>query len=295
MAKAAFMGLGKMGSGMAGRLVAAGHTVSVWNRTAERAAPLVAAGAIAASSPAEAARDADLVISMVSDDEASARAWQAEDGALKTAPAGALAIECSTLSHGHVATLAADASEKGLAYIDCPVNGPPSAAATGDLILLVGAEADDLDRARPYLKQLATSILHFGPVGTGTAFKLINNLLGAVHVSSLAEAIALANHIGLDKEVFIAATESGPCASPHVKRLVRPMVEGRLSDQFGLSIGLREKDSRYCLAMAGQNHRAMPVGEKAYAWYDEAAKTLGAEDDSALVQLVAKGRETGEG
>ena len=288
MAKTAFLGLGKMGSGMAGCLLAAGHEVRVWNRSAERAAPLAAEGATVAASPAEAAAGADAVFSMVADDHASERMWLADDGALSTLEPGALAIECSTISHEHVGRLAEAAAARGGAYLDCPVNGPPSAAASGDLILLVGAAQEDLERARPLLETVSASILHFGAVGTGTAFKLINNLLGAVHIASIAEAAHLARKLKLDTETLIAAVETGPCASPHVKRMIRPMAEGRLADQFGLAIGLREKDSRYCLGMAQAFQTGLSVGEAAYAWYRLAAERLADQDDSAMLQVATE-------
>jgi len=286
MARIAFLGLGKMGSGMAGCLLAAGHEVSVWNRSAAKAEPLEAVGATVSASPAEAAENADAIFSMVADDAASERVWLADDGALSAAAADTLAIECSTISHNHVARLANASAEHGCTYLDCPVNGPPSAAANGDLVLLVGAAGTDLERARPMLEAISSSILHFGDVGTGTAFKLINNLLGAVHVASIAEATHLARKLELNPETLIAAVESGPCASPHVKRMIRPMAEGRLADQFGLAIGLREKDSRYCLAMAKAFETGMSVGEAAYRWYQLATESVADQDDSAMLQVT---------
>ncbi len=286
MARIAFFGLGKMGSGMAARLAGGGHEVTVWNRTPGRAADLIAAGAREARTPAEAAEGADALFSMVADDTASEQVWLGPEGALAHAPEGALAVECSTISHEHVRRLSAAAAERGQAYLDCPVNGPPSAAAAGELVLLVGAEAENLERARPLLELLSRSILHFGPVGTGTAFKLINNLLGAVHVASIAEAAHLARKLGLDPDTLVAAVESGPCASPHVKRMIRPMAEGRLADSFGLAIGLREKDSRYCLAMARAMETGMAVGETAYDWYRLARESLADQDDSAMLQVT---------
>ena len=135
---------------------------------------------------------------------------------------------------------------------------------------------------------ISASILHFGAVGTGTAFKLINNLLGAVHIASIAEAAHLARKLKLDTETLIAAIETGPCASPHVKRMIRPMAEGRLADQFGLAVGLREKDSRYCLGMAEALGTGMSVGEAAYGWYRLGAETLADQDDSAMLQVATE-------
>lgn len=287
MTKIAFLGLGKMGSGMAACLLAAGNEVRVWNRSADKAEPLAAKGATVAASPAEAAENTDAVFSMVADDAASERVWLADDGALSTASAGALAIECSTISHNHTGRLAEAAAARGCAYLDCPVNGPPSAALTGDLVLLVGASNGDLERARPLLEIISTSILHFGAVGTGTAFKLINNLLGAVHVASIAEAAHIAHKLKLDPQTLIKAVESGPCASPHVKRMIRPMAEGRLADEFGLAIGLREKDSRYCLGMAKAFETGMSVGETAYQWYQLALESVADQDDSAMLQVTS--------
>ena len=286
MAKIAFLGLGQMGSRMAANLVAAGHEVIVWNRSPVKAEPLQEQGATVAASPADAAKNADAIFSMVADDAASERVWLADDGAFSAASAESLAIECSTISHNHVRRLADAAASHGCNYLDCPVNGPPSAAATGDLVLLVGASKNNLERARPLLETISASILHFGDVGTGTVFKLINNLLGAVHVASIAEAVHLAHKAKLDPETLIAAVESGPCASPHVKRMIRPMAEGRLADQFGLAIGLREKDSRYCLAMAKALETGMSVGEVAYQWYKLATESVGNQDDSAMLQVT---------
>ena len=290
MSKVAMLGLGKMGSGMALSLARAGHSVVAWNRSPERLRLLGRPDIKAAASPAEAARDADAIYSMVADDEASQRVWLADDGALSTARRGAIAIECSTISFDHVRQLSSAAQRKGLSYIDCPVNGLPSTAAEGKLTLLVGAAPEALDEARPLLGAIGSTILHFGAVGTGTAFKLINNLLGAVHIASLAEAIALAARAGLDRTALINAISSGPCSSPHVKRLVTPMVERRLSEVPGLSIGLREKDARYALAMARSLDFGMSVGAPAHAWYALANPEHGSEDDSPYSARWRRGK-----
>ena len=179
--KIACLGMGKMGAGIASNLLGLGHEVSVWNRSPETCAPLAAIGGWVADSPAEAAKGADVAISIISDDDASDRVWLAEDGALAALSPGAFVIECSTISHGQCAKLAADAAARGLRYLDAPMNGGPHLAASGEMILLVGAADADLAAARPLLEQMSGKILHFGAVGTGTAFKLINNLLGAVH------------------------------------------------------------------------------------------------------------------
>lgn len=287
MAKLAFLGLGMMGSGMASCLLRAGHEVTVWNRSPQKAESLVATGAKLALTPKEAARGAEAVFSMVADDSASEQCWLAEDGALNALEPGAFVIECSTISHGHSKKLAAAAKSHGLRYLDSPVNGPPAAAAKGELILLMGADSDDLEAARPWLEVISSSILHFGPAGTGTAYKLINNLLGAVHVAAIAEAAHLARKLGLDVDTMVKAVESGPVGSQHTVRMIRPMLEGRPADSFGLSIGLREKDARYCLEMAHGLNLSMTLGEDAHAWYVAASQTHGAQDDSLMLNTIA--------
>src|SRR6478735_11993634 len=187
MAQVAFIGLGRMGHGMAGRYLDGGFSVAVWNRSRAKAEDLIARGARWASSPADAAEGADAIVTMVADDEASRAVWLGKDGAAATAKAGTLAIECSTVSYRHALDLARELRGHGLIYIDSPVTGLPDAAASGKLTLLVGAETADLERARPYLVPLSTTIRHFGAVGSGTVYKLINNLMGAIQIAGIAE------------------------------------------------------------------------------------------------------------
>src|SRR5271163_3957002 len=145
MTKVAFIGLGRMGHGMAGRYLDAGFGVSVWNRSKAKAEELIARGARWASSPAEAADGADAVVTMVADDAASEAVWLGKDGAATAMKAGALAIECSTVSYDHALHLGRELRGRGLIYIDCPVTGLPDAAASGKLTLLASADPEDLE------------------------------------------------------------------------------------------------------------------------------------------------------
>src|SRR6476469_10734301 len=196
MPRVAFIGLGRMGHGMAGCYLDAGFAVAVWNRSKAKAEDLIARGARWASSPADAADGADAVVTMIADDEASRAVWLGKDGAAATMKAGSLAIECSTVSHQHALDMARELRGRGLVYIDCPVTGLPEAAASGKLTLLVGADAADLERARPYLAPIGATIRHFGAVGSGTVYKLINNLMGAIQIAGLAEGLAIAEQAG---------------------------------------------------------------------------------------------------
>jgi len=170
MTKLAFLGTGNMGAATAGRLIATGHEVCVYNRTPEKAAPLAERGATIAATPKDAAVGAEVVFAMVGDDEASKVVWLGETGALAASLADkAFIIECSTLSHDWVLELAEAAQGLGLRYIDCPVTGIPVAAAAGELTLLVGADEDVLAAAQPLLDVVSKDTIHFGGIGAGTA------------------------------------------------------------------------------------------------------------------------------
>ncbi|MBN9105127.1 MAG: NAD(P)-dependent oxidoreductase [Propionibacteriaceae bacterium] len=286
MARIALLGLGRMGSGMASRLRAAGHDLVVWNRTPERASVLVERGARLAATPAEAAADVDAVVVMVSDDDASRAVWLGPDGVLAGSPRpGTLAIECSTLSYDWVLQLSGAAREARLRYLDCPVTGLPDAAAAGRLTLLVGASADDLEAAGPVLAPLADEVLRFGPVGAGTAYKLIVNLMGAVQIAGAAEGLALAERAGLDLQQVASALASSQAASPQVVRNSRRMVDANSDVVF--SGRLRRKDTAYAIRLAERLGMGVPFGEVALDGLDALlAAGLGEANESAIIEVA---------
>lgn len=264
----AFLGLGRMGSGMAARLIAAGHSLTVHNRTPERAAPLAALGARVARTPREAAQRADIIIGMTADDEASRAMWTGADGALAADNLpDALCIECSTISHDWVMELAAQVRERGFRYVDSPVTGLPEAAAAGTLTLLVGADIADLDMARPVFASLATRVMHFGGVGQGTVYKLMVNLMGAVQIASAAEGIALAERAGLDLKLVADAVATGQAASPQVVRNVRRFVAAEHDGVVHFTPALRLKDVDYALRLARKLGSDAPFGAVAHDLY----------------------------
>ena len=264
MASIAFIGLGKMGVGMASRVLDAGHRVSVYNRTAGKAQPVVSRGARLFGSPKDACVKADAVFSMVSDDAASRAMWLGADGILASeSRPGALAIECSTLSHGWVMELAAQVTGRGLRFIDSPVTGLPADAASGSLSLLVGAQEGDLERARGLLGAVSNRVLRFGAVGAGTAYKLIINLIGAVQIASAAEGMALAQRAGLDLAAVADAIATGQAASPQVVRNVRRMADGDHDRNVVFTAALRLKDVEYALRLARGLRMSVPFGEVA--------------------------------
>ncbi|ANW02366.1 NAD(P)-dependent oxidoreductase [Bradyrhizobium icense] len=288
MTKVAFIGLGRMGHGMAGRYLDAGFSVAVWNRSKAKAEDLIPRGARWASSPADAADSADAVVTMVADDEASRLVWLGQDGAAAKMKAGSLAIECSTVSHQHALDMASELRGRGLSYIDCPVTGLPQAAAAGKLTLLVGADAADLDRAKPYLAPIGDVIRHFGAVGTGTVFKLINNLMGAVQIASLAEGIAIAEQAGLDMNLVAEALATGAVASPQVIRHSKRMVARDFSGASFTS-ALRYKDAAYAVKLAENLLADAPlVGRAAVEAYARAKAEMPDEDEGRMIEIVSR-------
>lgn len=281
MTKIAFLGLGRMGVGMAIGLAGKGHDLAVWNRSAEKAKPVLEKGARFAKTPAEAATGADVVITMLADDPASEAVWLGYEGALAVMKPGTTAIECSTLTRQYVIDLGAKAKARGIRFIDCPVTGRPNVAAQGKLTLLVGADPADLAATRPLLEQFSETIRVFGPVGAGTAYKLMINLMGAVQIAALAEGLVMAEKLGLDREAVVKAIETSAAASRQVVHHCRRMAERTFADPT-FTTGLRHKDAAYGAALAHEIGAAPVLGDASVAWF-AAAKRLDADADEGLV------------
>jgi 3-hydroxyisobutyrate dehydrogenase-like beta-hydroxyacid dehydrogenase len=288
MPRVAFIGLGRMGHGMAGRYLDAGFAVSVWNRSKPKAEDLIARGARWSTSPGDAAIDADAVVTMVADDEASRAVWLGTDGAATTMRAGTLAIECSTVSYDHALRMSRELNARSLIYIDCPVTGLPDAAAGGRLTLLVGANAADLDKAQPFLSPLSSTIRHFGEVGAGTVYKLINNLMGAIQIAGIAEGLAIAEQAGLDMNLVLEAVENGVAASPQVMRHSKRMVTRDFSGAT-FTAALRHKDAAYAVALAESLLRDKPlVSSAAVEAYAKAKRAAPDDDEGRIIEVVSQ-------
>ena len=245
-ARVAFLGLGIMGAGMARRLLGAGARLTVFNRSAERARALAADGATVAGSPREAVADADVVFSMVADDDASHAVWEGGTGALAGVRPGTVLVESSTVTVGRIRELAESAARIGCELVDAPVTGSKTQAAGGELTFLVGASGDALARIRPALEVMGRTILHLGPTGSGALVKLINNFLAGVQATSLAEAIAIIERSPLDRGVALAAIVNGSPGSPVMKTLASRIVAEDYSPNFYLH--LLAKDLGYAIA-----------------------------------------------
>jgi 3-hydroxyisobutyrate dehydrogenase len=288
MKHVAFIGLGRMGHGMAGRYLDAGFAVALWNRSKAKGEDLIARGARWAASPGDAATGADAVVTMVADDEVSRIVWLGKDGAASAMKRGTLAIECSTVSYRHALDMSRELNSRGLTYIDCPVTGLPVTAASGELTLLVGADPADLERARPYLTPISSTIRHFGRIGTGTVYKLINNLMGAIQIAGLAEGLAIAEQAGLDMKLVVEAMGAGAAASPQVIRHSRRMA-ARDFAEIGFTPTLRLKDAVYAVALAESLLAAPPImGRAAVDAYQQATAAAPDDDEGKMIDIVSR-------
>jgi 3-hydroxyisobutyrate dehydrogenase len=280
----AFFGLGTMGGGMARRLLGAGFPVTVYNRNPAKAEPFAEEGAKIAATPREAAAGADIVISMVADDEASRGVWLGPDGALAAVRQGAVLVESSTLSVEWIRELAEKARAAGCDLLDAPVTGSKPQAAAGELCFFVGGEAATVEVARGALGAMSKAIVHLGPTGSGALLKLINNFLCGVQAASLAEALALVERSGPNRDAAMTVLTNGTPGSPIVKTLAARMISHEFTPPNFL-LRLMAKDLAYASAEI-EAHGIEPVtGHAALKVYQNAvAHGDGEKDLSAVIE-----------
>ena len=277
-----FVGAGLMGAPMVGNLVAAGHDVVVSSRTPER---LADTGWTVVGSPAEAARDADIVCSIVPDSPEVADVVRA---VLETIPEGGVIVEMSTHSPETARELAAECAVRGVAYLDCPVSGGPTGAAAGSLAIWVGGSVEALERARPVLTVLGdeAKLRHCGEVGAGLAVKLANNYLGAVIAAASAEALAMARAEGLDPQLVIDAVMTGSGANWQLGNLYpHKVLQGDYEPGFKLAHMI--KDVRAARALAESLGVEQPVGDVTLGRLVTALERFGADVDYGSVARLS--------
>jgi 3-hydroxyisobutyrate dehydrogenase len=272
-----------MGAGMAANLLKAGFSLSVYNRTAAKAQALVDAGARFASTPADAAKGASIIISMLADDAASREVWLGNVGALEAAEKNAILIESSTVSPAWIAELAAMAAARGSDFLDAPVTGSRMQAEAGQLSFLVGGSEAALEKAAPVLKAMSKEIVHLGPVGSGAKMKLINNFLCGVQVASLAEGLTWIERSGLDREKALSVLKSGAPGSPLLGAISARMV----TKNYGVNFLLRlmTKDLLYAQNEATECNVDLKTAEVARSLFEVAiAQGFGDEDMSSVIE-----------
>src|SRR5882757_5692669 len=270
-----------MGRPMAMNLLKAGHAVTVWNRTASRADELVAAGAKLAKSPKEAASGADVLITIVSDPPAleevlwgkSGDSVSAADAALAALKPGAIYIDSSTVSPGLARKIAAACSAKGIKFLDAPVTGGDWGAKKGELVFMVGGEAETLKAAEPVIGVMGKKWFHLGPNGAGQTIKLAMNAILALQVEALAEALALVTAAGLKGEGLVEVMQSSMARSGVLDVKAPNLLKGEYVPSFPLR--LMHKDLGLALDLANQLGVALPAtaaARETYSFVKGAAK-----------------------
>jgi 3-hydroxyisobutyrate dehydrogenase-like beta-hydroxyacid dehydrogenase len=281
-----FLGLGIMGSRMAARLAREGFRLAVWTHTPGKAEAWAAEhGAAAAATPADVARESDIVISMVVDGEQVASVLTGERGVIEGAHAGLLCIDMSTIAPADTRRIGAVLAERGVRMVDAPVTGSAPRAEDGSLTIMAGGAAEDFARAQPVLEAMGTVIVHVGELGQGEMLKLINNALGAANAAALGEAMVLARATAVDLDAFVAVVSHGSGGSAQLDLKSGAMRDHDYTTLFKAAHML--KDVRLCLEEAQAAGIPFPGASHAR---DLLAATLGrghADDDyAAMIEAI---------
>jgi 3-hydroxyisobutyrate dehydrogenase len=270
---------------MAANLLKAGFPLTVYNRTREKAEPLAAQGATIANTPAEAAKGADVVISILADDTASRAAWLGADGALAAMSSGSTVIECGTLSPEWIAQLDHETKSRSIGLIEAPVTGSRPQAEAGQLTFLCGTDEATLDKVRPVLQPMSKAIVHLGPVGSGGQMKLINNFLCAVQVASFAEGLAWIERSNLNREQALEVLKTGAPGSGIFNAMSQRMTDRTYEVNFLLR--LMNKDIRYAQAAAADYGVPLTTAATTQKLFDKAEQQgLSEKDMSAVFEVI---------
>ncbi len=269
--KIGLCGTGRMGSAIALRLLECGHALTVWNRDAAKAAPLVAAGATLAATPAELAGANNLVITMLLNADAIEAVYRGAEGLLARPLTGKAIIDMSTVLPQTQEALAQDVRAAGGAFVECPVGGTVGPARQGKLLGFVGGEAADVARVRPILDELCTRVEHVGPPGAGARLKLAVNLPLLVYWQALGEALALAAPLGLAPERLIDIL-SNTSGTPTAMKLRGPDIARAMAGEplppAAFDVTAARKDLTVMLGYARALGVDLPVTEAALGGYD---------------------------
>ena len=275
-----------MGAPIARNLLAAGFEVSVWNRNAERAAPLAADGAGQSSSPAEAAEGVDFALTMLADGDAVNDSMTGPAGALTSLRPGSAWIQMATIGDEWTGRLAALAIENNLDFVDAPVSGSDAPARERQLIVLASGPEGARARLQPIFDAIGRKTLWLGPAGNGTRLKLVLNDWLASLTEGMAETIALTEALGLDPQLFLEAIDDGPLGSPYAVAKARAALAGEFVPGFALRLAF--KDVGLVLDAARQRDLELPITEAiARRWQEAIADGHADEDVAAVIALAA--------
>ncbi len=284
--KVAFLGLGVMGYPMAGHLARAGHEVTVYNRSPAKAAAWVAAyGGTSAPTPQTAARDAQIVLMCVGNDDDVRAVITGTKGALSGMNAGAILVDHTTASAQVAREMSAATSAVGVQFLDAPVSGGQAGAENGKLTIMVGGDTATFARAEPVLAHYARAVTLMGAAGAGQLTKMVNQICIAGLVEGLSEGINFAMRAGLDPERVIDVISKGAAQSWQMENRGKTMIAGKFD--FGFAVDWMRKDLAICLTEARTNGAALPVTAIVDQFYAQLQRRgEGRADTSSLIRLL---------
>ena len=286
----AVLGTGRMGGPIAHNLLAAGFEVSVWNRTAERAAPLAADGARLALSPVDAAHGVDVVLTMLADGNAVRDAMIGRDGVLASLPPGSVWIQMATIGDQWTTRLASLAGGHSIEFVDAPVSGSDGPARAGELVVLASGPDEVRARVQPVFDAIGSRTLWLGPAGNGSRLKLVLNNWLASQVEAVAETLALTEALGVDPQLFLDTIDDGPLGSPYAVAKARGMLAGEFAPGFALRLAY--KDIGLALDAAREQELELPVSSATAArWREAIADGHGDEDVSVVIAEATNGAQ----
>jgi 3-hydroxyisobutyrate dehydrogenase len=278
-----------MGFPMAGHLAKAGHEVTVYNRTRAKAESwVVKHGGRLAETPAAAAEGAELVFSCVGDDPDVREVTLGANGALQAMGKGAVHIDHTTASAALAREVAAEASKRGVSFLDAPVSGGQSGAENGALTVMVGGDPQAFERAKPIISHFARAVTLMGPSGAGQLTKMVNQICVVGVVEGLAEAIDFGLRAGLDMKLALDVISKGAATSWQMENRGQTMIDDKFD--FGFATDWMRKDLRICLAEGAQNGAGLPCTRLIEGFYGEIQKMGGGRwDSSSLIRRLRRG------
>jgi 3-hydroxyisobutyrate dehydrogenase len=282
--KVAVLGTGIMGAAMARNLLAGGMEVRAWNRSREKAEPLQEDGAEVTDSPADAARGADLLLTMLADADVVEEAVAGD--VLSALAEGGVWLQMSTVGEDGTKRLAETANEHGVDFVDAPVLGTRQPAEHGQLVVLASGPEEVRERSQQIFDAVGSKTVWLGEAGAGSRLKLVVNnwIVGLLGV--LAETVAFANSIGVDPARFLETIEGGPLGLPYAQLKGNMMIEEDFPTSF--SARLARKDASLVLATAEAHDLKMPIAQAVATRFDEAIQAGHGEEDMAAVYRAAK-------
>ncbi|MCG7410000.1 NAD(P)-dependent oxidoreductase [Paenibacillus sp. ACRRX] len=284
MKKVAVLGLGTMGAPMALNLLGKGFEVTVYNRSAEKAAPLQQQGAIVAATPREAASQAEVVITMVSDDTSIMNIYDGDEGILAGVQAGAIVIDSSTISPSLVKRLAMDCETRGAKFLDAPVTGSKPAAEAGTLLFMIGGEAEALASAMPVFEAMGSRMVHMGPTGSGAITKLAHNTIVGINNVALAEGFSIVSKAGVNPTAFLEVVRNGSAGSKAAELKGEKIIASNFDNQFSLQLML--KDLKLASVLTDTMQSPTPLLELAKSIFQMGQTSgYGEEDLCAVVKV----------